>query len=193
MRRHRRPGVDYAEAFLHDLRYDEHEHPRPDFPLNQPAYRDARILVTDVDFGCGSSREGAAYAVLDFGIRALIGPGFGDIFASNCLQNGVLPVVLEYAEVQRLWALLQAEPGATITVDLPEQAVVAPDGTTMRFEINALRKERLMRGIDDVSATLDQLDAIVGFERERHARFPWLPRVSQEFVSTTRETPHRDR
>ena len=111
MRRHRRPGHDYAEAFLHDLRFDEKEQPRPDFSLNQPAYRGARILVTDVDFGCGSSREGAAYAVLDFGLRALIGPSFGDIFFGNCMQNGILPVVLPFETISALWAQLRAKPG----------------------------------------------------------------------------------
>src|ERR1041385_5285472 len=93
-RMRRRPGVaDYANAFLHDLRFDEHDNPRPDFVLNRPANRGARILVTGPDFGCGSSRESAAYAALDYGLRALVGPGFGDVFALNCMQNGILPVV----------------------------------------------------------------------------------------------------
>ena len=183
MRRHRRPGHDYAEAFLHDLRFDEHERPRPDFPLNQPPWRDARILVTDVDFGCGSSREGAAYAVLDSGIRALIGPSFGDIFAANCMQNGVLPVVLDYAAIHLLWDQLLAAPGATITIDLPAQLVLAPDGAAFGFAINALRKERLIRGIDDVTATLAHLDAIAEFEAARRRRLPWLPRVAPDFLA----------
>src|ERR1700710_3103964 len=116
MRQHRRPGHNYSEAFLHDLRFDEKERPRPDFPLNIPAYQGAQILVTDADFGCGSSREGAAYAVLDFGLRALIGPSFGDIFYANCLQNGLLPIVLPYEAIHSLWRQLRAVPGAKITI-----------------------------------------------------------------------------
>src|SRR6185503_17314002 len=100
----RRPGHrDYADVFLHDLRFDENGAPRPDFVLNHPAYRGARILVTGGDFGCGSSRESAAYAVLDYGVRAVIGPSFGDVFVGNCMQNGVVPAVLPEAAVHSLW------------------------------------------------------------------------------------------
>ncbi len=180
MRRHRRPGHDYAEAFLHDLRWDERDARKPDFVLNRPAYRGARILVTDVDFGCGSSREGAAYAVLDFGIRALIGPSFGDIFFANCLQNGVLPIVLDYRIVHRLWEQLRARPGATITIDLPGQRVISPDGQGYPFDINGMRKDCLMRGIDDIDLTFQYRDLILKFEGERRARLPWLPTAARE-------------
>src|SRR5262249_32772225 len=112
MRRHRRPGHDYSAAFLHDLRCDEGGRPRPEFVLNMSAYRDAKILVTDADFGCGSSREGAAFAVLDFGLRALVGPSFGEIFQVNCLQNGILAVTLDAATISELWRQLRAQPGA---------------------------------------------------------------------------------
>ncbi|MBN3845533.1 MULTISPECIES: 3-isopropylmalate dehydratase small subunit [Burkholderiaceae] len=175
MRRHRRPGHDYSEAFLHDLRFDEKEQPRADFSLNQPAYQHCEILVTDADFGCGSSREGAAYAVLDFGLRALIGPSFGDIFYANCLQNGVLPIVLPYPAIHALWRQLRATPGATITIDLPAQSVIAPDGSTFDFEINALRKQRLIDGVDDIDVTLGHIEAIRAFEEARQADMPWLP------------------
>ncbi len=98
MRIRRQPGVtDYADVFLHDLRFDENDRPREDFVLSRPAYKGAGILVTGIDFGCGSSREGAAYAVLDFGVRALVGPGFGDVFVGNCLQNGIVPAVAAVA------------------------------------------------------------------------------------------------
>ena len=97
MRRHRRPGHDYGEAFLYDLRFDETGQPRADFVLNDPVYRNAKILVTDRDFGCGSSREGAAFAVMDFGLRALVGPSFGEIFQVNCIQNGILAVTTQMA------------------------------------------------------------------------------------------------
>jgi len=180
MRRHRRPGHDYSEAFLHDLRFDEKEQPRPDCTLNQPAYEGARILVTDVDFGCGSSREGAAYAVLDFGLRALIGASFGDIFFGNCMQNGVLPVVLPQSVVSELWRQLRNEPGAKITIDLPQQIVIGPKGARYAFDINPVRKDRLVRGIDDIDFTLQHVNDIITFETARQRRFPWLPTAKRE-------------
>jgi 3-isopropylmalate/(R)-2-methylmalate dehydratase small subunit len=174
MRLRRVPGVmDYANAFVHDLRFDEKDRPRADFPLNQPAYRDAAILVTGMDFGCGSSREGAAYAVLDFGVRALIGPSFGDVFVGNCLQNGIVPAVLPIAAVRELWRQLKEQPGARITVDLPNQTVAAPDGTHFEFAIDATRKERLLKGLDDVGVTLEYLPQIEAFEAAYRRRMPW--------------------
>jgi 3-isopropylmalate/(R)-2-methylmalate dehydratase small subunit len=179
MRRHRRPGHDYSDAFLHDLRFDEKGLPRPDFSLNVPAYNKAQILVTDADFGCGSSREGAAYAVMDYGLRALIGPSFAEIFYGNCLQNGILPVTLPEPAVQSLWDQLRRSPGAEITIDLPAQVVVAPDGTRHAFEVNPLRKERLILGIDDIDVTLQHRAKIEDFEAKRRAAFPWLPNASR--------------
>src|SRR5258706_8777769 len=111
MRRHRRPGHDYGEAFLYDLRRDETGRPRADCVLNDPAYRDAKILVTDSDFGCGSAREGAVYAVMDYGLRALVGPSFGEIFHVNCLQNGILLVVLAEAVLHHILQKLIQRPG----------------------------------------------------------------------------------
>ena len=174
----RRPGhADFANAFLHDLRFDEHDNPRPDFVLNQPAYKDARILVTAADFGCGSSRESAAYAVLDYGLRALIGPGFGDVFYGNCMQIGVLPVVLADDAVQALRRQLVDAPGATMTVDLPNQKVTAPDGATYSFEIDSTRKERLIKGLDDVGVTLTHLAEIEAFEARYRSEMTWLAPV----------------
>ena len=180
MRRHRRPGHDYGEAFLYDLRFDEAGRPRADFVLNDPAYQNARILVTDIDFGCGSSREGAAFAVLDFGIRALVGPGFGEIFAVNCIQNGILAVTLAEHVVRNLWRQLREKAGAEVTIDLPNQWLIAPDGTRTTFEISPLRKDRLMRGIDDIDVTLEHLAAIERFEAARHNAAPWLPSAHRE-------------
>src|SRR5687767_3667183 len=141
----RRPGhADYANVFLHDLRFDAHDRPRPDFVLNLPAYQGARILVTGGDFGCGSSRESAAMSVLDFGVRALVGPSFGDVFAGNCMQNGIVPAMLPLACVQTLWRQLRESPGATIAVDLPAQSVTGPDGAVYTFDIDPTRKARLM-------------------------------------------------
>ena len=179
MRRHRQPGHDYAEAFLHDLRFDEKDVPRPDFPLNLPAYRNAEILVTDSDFGCGSSREGAAYAVMDYGFRALVGPSFAEIFHGNCLQNGILVVTLPEPVIHGLWAQLRANPGVTITIDLPQQTVIAPDGTRHSFDINQLRKERLVLGIDDIDVTLGHQAAIDEYEARRRAQYGWLPTTSR--------------
>ena len=180
MRRHRRPGHDYGEAFLYDLRFDEKGQPRPDFVLNQPAYSDAKILITDSDFGCGSSREGAAFAVMDFGLRALIGPSFGEIFQVNCIQNGILAVTLLEADVRALWRQLGNNPGVTITIDLPNQEVIAPDGERYKFEISSLRKDRLLRGIDDIDVTLEYRDAIERFEVDRRAAYPWLPTARRQ-------------
>jgi 3-isopropylmalate/(R)-2-methylmalate dehydratase small subunit len=171
--RRRPPEVDYSDVFLHDLRFDENDRPRADFVLNQPAYQGAGILVTGIDFGCGSSREGAAYAVLDFGVRALVGPGFGDVFVGNCLQNGIVPAVLPLATVQDLWRQLEEKPGAKMTVDLAAQVVIAPDGTRHAFDIDATRKERLMKGLDDVGVTLEHLKEIEAFEAAYMQRMPW--------------------
>lgn len=175
MRRHRRPGHDYGEAFLYDLRFDDKGQPRADFPTNQPAYRDAKILVTDQDFGCGSSREGAAFAVMDFGLQALVGVSFGEIFQGNCIQNGIVAVTLPEAAIHDLWRQLREKPGAEITIDLPNQTVTAPDGNLHGFDISPLRKDRLVRGIDDIDVTLEYRDAIEAFETRRRAAIPWLP------------------
>jgi 3-isopropylmalate/(R)-2-methylmalate dehydratase small subunit len=180
MRRHRRPGHDYGEAFLYDLRFDASGQPRADFVLNKPAYRDAKILVTDRDFGCGSSREGAAFAVMDYGLKALVGPSFGEIFQVNCIQNGILAVTLSEAVVQDLWRQLRERPGAEMTIDLPDQSLIAPDGAAHAFDISPLRKDRLVRGIDDIDVTLEYRAAIESFEAKRRAVFPWLPTAQRE-------------
>jgi 3-isopropylmalate/(R)-2-methylmalate dehydratase small subunit len=180
MRRHRRPGHDYGEAFLYDLRFDDKGQPRADFPTNQPAYRDAKILVTDQDFGCGSSREGAAFAVMDFGLQALVGVSFGEIFQGNCIQNGIVAVTLPEAAIHDLWRQLREKPGAEITIDLPNQTVIAPDGNRHGFDISPLRKDRLVRGIDDIDVTLEYRDAIEAFETRRRAAIPWLPTAQRD-------------
>jgi 3-isopropylmalate/(R)-2-methylmalate dehydratase small subunit len=180
MRRHRRPGHDYSDAFLHDLRFDDKGRPLADSVLNMPAYRDAKILVTDSDFGCGSSREGAAYAVMDYGLRALIGPSFGEIFHANCLQNGILVFVLAEAVIHDIWRQLRQSPGSEIAIDLPNQLLTAPDQATHSFEISPLRKDRLVRGIDDIDVTLEYRDAIESFEAKRRAMIPWLPTARRE-------------
>ena len=174
-RRRRRPGhADYSDVFLHDLRFDQDEKPRPEFVLNQAAYRGARILVTGSDFGCGSSRESAAYATIDYGIRALIAPSFGEVFVGNCLQNGILPVILPQDVVQTLCEQLIGQPGIEVTVDLLGEMVIGPDGAQYPFAIDPTRKERLIKGLDDVAVTLEFLSAIESFEERHRAAMPWL-------------------
>lgn len=180
MRRHRRPGHDYGEAFLYDLRFDEGGRERTDFVLNRPAYRDAEILVTGRDFGCGSSREGAAFAVMDFGLRALVGPSFGEIFQVNCIQNGILAVTLDESVIQDLWQQLNERPGVEMTIDLPNQCVKAPDGRLHPYDVSPLRKDRLVQGIDDIDVTLAHRDRIESFEAGRRATVPWLPTLQRE-------------
>jgi 3-isopropylmalate/(R)-2-methylmalate dehydratase small subunit len=180
MRRHRRPGHDYGEAFLYDLRFDEAGRPRADFVLNDPIYQNAKILVTDRDFGCGSSREGAAFAVMDFGLRALVGPSFGEIFQVNCMQNGILAITLAETIIRDLWRQLRECPGAEITIDLSHQTLIAPDHSAHPFDISPLRKDRVVRGIDDIDVTLEYRDAIEGFEAKRRAAMPWLPTAQRE-------------
>ena len=179
MRRHRRPGHDYSDAFLHDLRFDEKGVPRPEFVLNKPAYQNAKILATDSDFGCGSSREGAAYAVMDYGFRALIGPSFAEIFYGNCLQNGILPVILPELSVHEIWAHLKQIPGANVTIDLPNQVVVTSSDMRYPFEVNQLRKERLIRGQDDIDATFEYKTEILEFDSKYRAVRPWLPTAAR--------------
>lgn len=174
-RKYRRPGhPDYAEGFLHDLRFDSDGKPRADFVLNRPAYQGAEILVTAADFGCGSSRETAAYAVLDYGLRALIGVSFGDIFVGNCLQNGILVVSQPQPVVDGLWHQLGERPGATITIDLDKQTIVAPNGDRHAFDIDATRKQRLLRGLDDIGVTMQYASELEAFENRHRMEMTWL-------------------
>jgi 3-isopropylmalate/(R)-2-methylmalate dehydratase small subunit len=166
----------YGNYLFHDLRFDEAGGERPDFVLNQPAYRDAGILVTNTNFGCGSSREGAVYALADHGIRAVIGPSFGDIFYNNSLKNGLLPVVLGDEEAAALRAYLAAHPGAELTVDLEAQAVTAPDGTIHAFDLDPFWRDALLKGLDELGMTLELVPEIEAFEAGYYTDNPWLRR-----------------
>ncbi len=146
----------------------------PDFVLNKPAYRGAQILVAGENFGCGSSREHAPWALLDFGIRCLIAPSFADIFFANCFKNGMLPVRLARADVDHLMALATERPGVRLTVDLVERRVDAPDNWTRSFAIEPDRREALLQGLDEISATLNRAAAIEAFEKRHGADRPWL-------------------
>lgn len=145
------------------------------FVLREPAYREARILVVADNFGCGSSREGAVWAIAGAGVRALVGPSFGDIFAGNCARNGVLAATLAPEVVTDLRRRLRARPGATMTVDLPAQTVTGPDGAVHRFEIDPYRKTMLEEGLDDIGLTERHEPAIAAYERRRREETPWLP------------------
>ena len=145
----------------------------PDFVLNQPAYRNAQILVAGDNFGCGSSREHAPWALLDFGIRCVISTSFADIFFNNCFKNGILPVVLPQTAVDALMDDARKGANARITVDLESQTVTASDGTTFRFEVDAFKKHCLMNGLDDIGLTLEKASAIDTFETKNATLRPW--------------------
>jgi 3-isopropylmalate/(R)-2-methylmalate dehydratase small subunit len=148
--------------------------PNPDFVLNQPRYAGASILLARDNFGCGSSREHAPWALEQYGFRALIAPSFADIFFNNCFKNGILPIVLPESQVSKLFDEVAAFPGYRLTVDLPRQVVVKPDGTELAFDVQAFRKFCLVNGFDDIGLTLRHADKIRQFEAERLARMPWL-------------------
>jgi 3-isopropylmalate/(R)-2-methylmalate dehydratase small subunit len=146
----------------------------PDFVLNQPRYQGASVLVAAKNFGCGSSREHAPWALDQYGFRALIAPSFADIFFNNCFKNGLLPIVLPERDVARLFDEIAAFPGYALTIDLPRQVVIQPDGIELAFEVQAFRKLCLLNGWDDIGLTLRHADKIRAFEAERLARMPWL-------------------
>lgn len=160
-------SAGYGNFLLHDER-------KPGFPLDDPAYAGARVLVTDRNFGCGSSREGAVYALVDGGFRCVVAPSFGDIFAANAAKNGLLTVILPEETVAELRRQLQETPGAAVTVDLPAQILTGPDGKPRPFAIDPFKKECLIEGLDDVALTLRYQDAIDAFDRADEEARPWL-------------------
>lgn len=145
-----------------------------EFVLNQPRYQGASILLARRNFGCGSSREHAPWALLDFGFRAIIAPSFADIFFNNCFKNGVLPIVVSEEVADELFKALQANEGYRLTVDLAEQKIIRPDGAAIDFEIDAFRKHCLLNGLDDIGLTLQDADAIREYEKARQQREPWV-------------------
>ncbi|HEY4081544.1 MAG TPA: 3-isopropylmalate dehydratase small subunit [Burkholderiaceae bacterium] len=148
--------------------------PNPDFVLNQPRYKGASVLIARSNFGCGSSREHAPWALEQYGFRALIAPSFADIFFNNCFKNGVLPIQLPEAQVAKLFDEVFAFPGYQLTIDLERQVVVKPDGAELPFEVQPFRKFCLLGGFDDIGLTLRHADKIKAFEAERIATKPWL-------------------
>ena len=148
--------------------------PNPDFVLNQPRYQGASVLLARRNFGCGSSREHAPWALDQYGFRAVIAPSFADIFFTNCFKSGLLPIVLPESAVARLFDEVAAFPGYRLAIDLPRQVVVKPDGAELAFDVQPFRKYCLVNGFDDIGLTLRHADKIRAFESERLARMPWL-------------------
>jgi 3-isopropylmalate/(R)-2-methylmalate dehydratase small subunit len=151
--------------------------PNPDFVLNQPRYQGASVLLARENFGCGSSREHAPWALDQFGFRAIVAPSYADIFFNNCFKNGLLPIVLPAPTVDKLFEEVAAFVGYSLTIDLPRQVIVKPDGSEIGFDVQPFRKQCLVKGWDDIGLTLRHADKIRDFEAERLARRPWLART----------------
>lgn len=162
------PGMDSSQRRIN-----------PDFVLNQAPFDQASILLARKNFGCGSSREHAVWALTDFGFRAVIAPSFADIFFSNSCKNGLLPVVLAEDEVQALFDQVEANPGAQVEVNLEEMTVTAPDGTVFRFTLDEDRRHRLLNGLDDIALTLQYADDIRAYEERQRREWPWMAGHSQ--------------
>ena len=156
------------------LRYNEDGSENPDFILNKPAYRKAQILVAEDNFGCGSSREHAPWALLDFGIRCVISTSFADIFYSNCFKNGILPIVVAPEDLEKLMDDADRGSNATLTIDLETQVIQGPDGGTLPFDIDPSRKHRLLNGLDDIGLTLEKSGDVEFYEQKLAADRPWL-------------------
>ena len=162
-----------GKSLFFEMRYDDNGDEQPDFVLNKPAYRDAKILIAGDNFGCGSSREHAPWALLDFGLRCIIAPSFADIFYNNCFKNGILPIALPQEEIDKLLDDAERGANATITVDLEAQEIRGPDGGAISFEIDPFRKHCLLEGLDDIGLTLQNADSIDSFEEKAAADRPW--------------------
>lgn len=160
---HGEPGMDNSKRPLN-----------PDFVLNQPRYHGAQILLARENFGCGSSREHAPWALDDYGFRAIIAPSFADIFCNNCFKNGLLPIVLDIASIDDLFQAVTASPGYHLKIDLEQQSIIAPNGVVYRFEVDAFRKNCLLNGLDDIGLTLQHVRKIKEYEARRKLEAPWL-------------------
>jgi 3-isopropylmalate/(R)-2-methylmalate dehydratase small subunit len=167
-------SAGYGQFLFHDLRFDEAGAERPGFVLNQQPFRAAKILVTGENFGCGSSREGAVYALCDYGVRAVVGPSFGDIFYNNALKNGLIPVRLDASEIARLREAVREAPGAEIAIDLEQEFVLLPGGRRAPLSIDPFWRECILKGVDEIDLTLGYMAEIEAFERNHLARTPWI-------------------
>ena len=157
-----------------EMRYNADGTENPDFVLNQPAYREAKILVAGDNFGCGSSREHAPWAILDQGIRCVISTSFADIFYNNCFKNGILPIVVSQEDLDKLMDDAGRGANATMTVDLEAQTIQGPDGGTVSFDMDPHRKHCMINGLDDIGQSMQKVDAIAAHEAKRDAATPWL-------------------
>ena len=167
----RRTGL--GKGLFSEMRYKDDGSESPDFVLNKPAYRNAKILVADNNFGCGSSREHAPWALLDFGIKCVISTQFGDIFYNNCFKNGVLPIKVSAEDLEKLFDDAERGANATLSIDLEAQEIRGPDGGVVKFEIDPFRKKCLLEGLDDIGLTMVKADKIGAFEEQAKAARPW--------------------
>ncbi len=163
-----------GKALFDEMRYNMDGSEKPDFVLNKPQYRKAQILVAGDNFGCGSSREHAPWALLDFGIRCVIAPSFADIFYNNCFKNGILPIKLPQSDVDKLMDDAERGANARVSIDLEKQEISGPDGGTIKFEIDAFRKQCLLNGWDDIGLTLQSEDKISAYEKDHKVQAPWI-------------------
>jgi len=161
-----------------EMRYNEDGSEKPDFVLNKSAYRNAQILVAGDNFGCGSSREHAPWALLDFGVRCVISTSFADIFYNNCFKNGILPITVSKEDLDKLMDDAERGANATLSIDLENQTISGPDGGEVTFELDDFKKECLLNGLDDVGLTLKKDDAISRFEEKTNTAQPWIPGVA---------------
>jgi 3-isopropylmalate/(R)-2-methylmalate dehydratase small subunit len=171
------PREELGRYCFESLRYLADGSDNPDFVFNQAPYRDASIVLAGANFGCGSSREGAVWALMAMGVRCVIAPSFGDIFFGNCFQNGMLPVRLPREDIERLAAQMRDMPGARITVDLEHCTVTGPDGRELAFDISAMRREALLEGLDAISQTLKRKTLIDDYQASDALHRPWIYRV----------------
>jgi 3-isopropylmalate/(R)-2-methylmalate dehydratase small subunit len=162
-----RPRQDYGRYFFHDRRFSSDGSPREGYVLNDPRYRDARILLAGSNFGCGSSREHAVFTLADFGVRVVMAPKIADIFHANCFKNGVLPIAVSEGFAQEVLEMVGRQPDGQVDVDLEHQKVTLPTGAHFEFEIDPFRKRSLLRGQDDIARTLEFMADIEGFEARR--------------------------
>ena len=162
-----------ARGLFYELRFNEDGTEKPDFVLNQPAWRSAQIIVAGDNFGCGSSREHAPWALLDYGIRCVISTSFADIFYNNCFKNGILPIRVPQADLDKLMDDANRGSNATLTVDLAAQEIRGPDGGVVTFDIDPFRKHCLLEGLDDIGLTLQKADAITAYEAKTAGSRPW--------------------
>ena len=163
-----------GKSLFYEMRYAQDGKEVPDFVLNKKAYRNAQILVAGDNFGCGSSREHAPWALLDFGIRCVISTSFADIFYNNCFKNGILPIVVSLQDLKKLMDDADRGSNATLSIDLPSQTIKGPDGGTIKFEIDPFRKHCLLNGLDDIGLSLEKVTSIENFEKKQKAAQPWL-------------------